>query len=134
MLSIFFKPLLLFYWFQLLPVYLYTGPQCGALGSATTQEHGKSWVRLPCVLLTKSFRQQYGPGVDLDSNRSEYQEYFLGRPVVKADKLTTFMCRLYCNLETSAPKKLQGISRPAQELLYLYNHTFRVPHLLYLYT
>jgi len=29
----------------------------------------------------KSFRSHYGPGVDLTSNRNEYQEYFL---VVKA--------------------------------------------------
>jgi len=28
--------------------------------------------------LTKSFRQHYGPGVDSDCNRNEYQEYFLG--------------------------------------------------------
>ena len=26
----------------------------------------------------KSFRSHYGPGVDSDSNRNEYQEYFLG--------------------------------------------------------
>jgi hypothetical protein len=26
----------------------------------------------------KSFRSHYGPGVDLSSNRNEYQEYFLG--------------------------------------------------------
>ena len=30
----------------------------------------------------KSFRSHYGPGVDSASNRSEYQEHFLG---VKAD-------------------------------------------------
>jgi len=38
---------------------------------------------------TKSFRSHYGPGVDLASNRNEYQEYFLGygRPVRKADNL-----------------------------------------------
>jgi hypothetical protein len=28
--------------------------------------------------LTKSFRPHYGPEVDSDSNRNEYQEYFLG--------------------------------------------------------
>jgi len=28
--------------------------------------------------LTYSFRPQYGAGVDSASNRSEYQEYFLG--------------------------------------------------------
>ena len=26
----------------------------------------------------KPFRSHYGPGVDSDSNRNEYQEYFLG--------------------------------------------------------
>ena len=26
----------------------------------------------------KSFRSHYGPGVDLASNRNEYQEHFLG--------------------------------------------------------
>jgi len=26
----------------------------------------------------KSFQSHYGPGVDLVSNRNEYQEYFLG--------------------------------------------------------
>ena len=26
----------------------------------------------------KSFRSHYGPGVDSDSNRNEYQEHFLG--------------------------------------------------------
>ena len=26
----------------------------------------------------KSFRSHYGPGVDSDSNRNNYQEYFLG--------------------------------------------------------
>jgi len=36
-----------------------------------------------------SFRSHYGPGVDSDSNRNEYQEYFLGlkRPVRKAGNL-----------------------------------------------
>ena len=38
-----------------------------------------------------------GPGVDSASNRNEYQEYFLGgkgRPLRRADNLTTFICRL----------------------------------------
>ena len=26
----------------------------------------------------KSFRSQYGPGIDSASNRNEYQEYFMG--------------------------------------------------------
>jgi hypothetical protein len=43
-----------------------------------------------------SFRPHYGPGVDSASDKNEYQQYFLEvrRPVRKADKLTTFMCRL----------------------------------------
>jgi hypothetical protein len=38
------------------------------------------------------FQPQYGPGVDLASNRNEYQKYSWGvkgaRPACKADKLT----------------------------------------------
>ena len=34
---------------------------------------------------TKSFRPHYGPGVDSDSNRNEYQEYFLGVKAVGAE-------------------------------------------------
>jgi len=32
----------------------------------------------------KSFRSHYGPGVDVASNRNEYQEYFLGVRVASA--------------------------------------------------
>jgi len=32
----------------------------------------------------KSFRSHYGPGVDSASNRTEYQEYFLGVKVAGA--------------------------------------------------
>jgi hypothetical protein len=43
---------------------------------------GRSRDRFPVVLLdfsvTYSFRQQHGPGVDLDPSENEYQEYFLG--------------------------------------------------------
>jgi hypothetical protein len=38
-----------------------------------------------------SFQPQYGPGLDSDSNRNEYQEYSLG---VKADKLPATMSSL----------------------------------------
>ena len=30
------------------------------------------------LIAIKSFRSHYGPGVDLASDRNEYQEYFLG--------------------------------------------------------
>ena len=39
--------------------------------------------------------------------------------VLRADNLTTFMCRLSRNLEASTSWKLQGLSRPVMELLYL---------------
>ena len=47
--------------------------------------------------LAKSFRTHCGTGVDSTSNRNEFQEYFLGvkRPVLRADNLTTIVCRLY---------------------------------------
>ena len=46
--------------------------------------------------LILSFWPHYGPGVDSASNRNEYQEYFLGVKAagVRADNLTTIMCRL----------------------------------------
>ena len=38
----------------------------------------------------KSFRSHYGPGVDLVSNRNEYQEYFLGGKGGRCLRLTTY--------------------------------------------
>jgi len=35
-------------------------------------------VSLEFFIDIKSFRSQYGPGVDSVSNRNEHQEYFLG--------------------------------------------------------
>jgi len=42
------------------------------------------------------------------------------RPVRRADNLTTFMCRLSCNLEASTSWNPQGLSRPVMGLLYLF--------------
>jgi hypothetical protein len=50
----------------------------GAVGWGTALQTGMSRVRFPMVSLTYSFRPHYDPGVDLGSNRNEYQEYFLG--------------------------------------------------------
>ena len=38
----------------------------------------------------KSYRSQYGPGVDTASNRNEYQEYFLGGKGGRCVWLTTY--------------------------------------------
>jgi hypothetical protein len=73
-----------------------------------------------CVT-NESFRPNYGPGVDLAFNRNEYQEYFLWRPVVRVENLTTFMCRFFRNLGASASKNPQGMSGPAQALLVVVN-------------
>jgi hypothetical protein len=55
---------------------------------------GRSLVRSQLVSLEffiaiKSFRSQYGPGVDSTSNRNEYQEYFLGVKNGRCVRLTT---------------------------------------------
>jgi len=57
----------------------------------------------------------------LPRNRNEYQEYFLGgrRPVHRANKLSTSMCRLSWNLGASTSWCSQGLSRPVQKSLYL---------------
>ena len=45
----------------------------------------------------KSFRSQYGPGIDSASNRNEYQEYFLGVKAASAYgwQPNTILCRCH---------------------------------------
>ena len=67
-------------------------------------------------------RMHCGPGFDSDSNRNEYQEYFLGDKdgwCIRADNLTTFMCRLSWNLGASDSWNHQGLSRSVRRLFYL---------------
>ena len=61
-------------------------PSCAQRGSTVVKvlcykSEGR-WFNSRCChwnfSLTQSFRSQYGPGVDSDSNRNEYQEHFLG--------------------------------------------------------
>jgi hypothetical protein len=47
------------------------------------------------------------------------------RPVLRADNLTTFMCRLSWNLGASFSWNPQGLSRPVMGLLYLLPQNFR---------
>jgi len=64
--------------------------------------------------LTQSFWPHYSPGAKSTSNRNEYQEYLLagtGRPMHRADNLTTFMCILSRNSESL---NLLDPERPAQ--------------------
>jgi hypothetical protein len=90
------------------------GPHDGAFGWGTALDPAGS---IPMCVTTESFRPNYGLGVDLGSNRNEYQEYFLWRLVVRVDNLTTFMCRFSWNLGALASKNLQGMSRPTHALL-----------------
>jgi hypothetical protein len=48
---------------------------CG-IGNVKVQQNNINNSVLDIVI--ESFRPHYGPGVDPDSNRNEYQEYFLG--------------------------------------------------------
>ena len=60
------------------------------------------------------------PGLDLASNRNEYQEYFLGGKGGRCLWLTTFMCQLSWNLRVSAFWNPHGLSRVVQGLLVLF--------------
>ena len=71
----------------------------------------------------KSFRSQYGPGVDSASNRNEYQEYFLGvgGKGSRCQRLTTYHhpVPLSRNLGTLTFRKPVGPSGPVTGLLRL---------------
>ena len=58
------------------------------LHPGTAVQAGRSRVRFPNVFcnfsFTFSFRPLYGTGVETNSNRNEYQEYFLGGKVAGA--------------------------------------------------
>jgi len=72
----------------------------------------------PChwnFLLTQTFRQHYGPGVDSAYSRNEYQEYFLGGKGGRCVQLTTFW-------------KPQVLSRSVTALLYLFKNNLQCLH------
>ena len=81
------------------------GVRGGAFGWGTALQVGRSQVRFPMVSL-EFFIDIILPAtlwswVDSASKRNEYRNIFLGgkrRPVRRADKLTTFICRLSRNL------------------------------------
>ena len=95
---------------------------------------GRSRVRFPMVSLEffidiKSFRPNYGPGVDSASNRNEYQENFLGGEGGRSVKLTTDCLEI---LEPQPPATLwdrpdlNGITLPFYMDLNVQNSN--VPH------
>jgi hypothetical protein len=82
------------------------------------------WCLWNCSL-TESLRPHNGPEFDSDSNRNEYQQYFWGVvgwvkwAVLRADILTTFMCRFSWNLGASTSWNPHGIYRAVKGLLVL---------------
>jgi len=71
------------------------------------------WCHWNC-LLTRSFRPQYGPGVDSASNRHKYQEYFLDDKDGRCVSLTTLppsYADCPWNLGASTPWNPQGLSQ-----------------------
>ena len=68
----------------------------------------------------KSFRSHYGPGVDSDSNRNEYQEYFLGVKAAGAYGWQPYHhpMPLSWNLGTLTSWNPLGNSRPVMGLLF----------------
>jgi hypothetical protein len=51
-----------------------SGANGSVVGWGTMLQAGRSRVRVPMRLNFSSFQSHYGPGVDSDSNRNEYQE------------------------------------------------------------
>ena len=89
-------------------------------------------VSVDFLIDIKSFRSQYGPGVDSASNRNEYQEYFLGTKVAGAygRQPTTILCRCHeiwnLNfLEPSGP--LQACNGTALSLHEIWDLNFLEP-------
>ena len=68
--------------FTWMPVSVQTQMMARAFHWSTALQAGRSRVRFP--MMSKSFRPQYGPGVNSPSNRNEYQEYFW--PGVQGDR------------------------------------------------
>ena len=64
-----------------------------------------------------------GFGVELASNRNEYQEYVMGVKTVGVSNFIIFMSPLPLNLRALYSWKPQGLSRPVIILLYLYRYT-----------
>jgi len=101
----------------------------GVVGSVTALQAGRSRVRFWIV----SFPPHYDPGSTLTEMGTRNISWRERRPVHRADKLTTFMCRLPWNPGASTSCISQGLSRPAQGLLYFYVCYFckKINYLLY---
>jgi hypothetical protein len=88
---------------------------------STASQVGRFLVRFPMV--SKSFRPQYGPGLNSSSNSSEFQEYFwLWVFKVRACNLSNLMCPCLCFeiLKPQTPETLSACNVLVQKLLYIF--------------
>ena len=97
----------------------------GAVGWGSALQVGRSRVRFPIVSLEFFidiiFLATMALGLTQPLTEINTRNISWGqrRPVCRADKLKTFMCRLSWNLRASDSWKPQGLSRPVMGLLYL---------------
>jgi hypothetical protein len=71
------------------PYWIMLGARGSVVGWGTMLQAGRSWVRVPIKWNFSSFQPHYGPGVDSDSNRNEYQEPSWGVKGGQRVRLTT---------------------------------------------
>ena len=102
-------------------------PSSGAVGWGTALQAGRSRVRFSMCIF--GIFHRYNPSsstLTLGSTQPVTEmstrniSWVFRRPVLRADNFTIFICRFSWNLGTWTFWNTQGLSRPVQELLYLY--------------
>jgi hypothetical protein len=105
----------------------YSGACGGAVGWSTALQVARLRVRFPMLSLEffhwhklSGRTMALGSTQPLTEMSTRNISWGYRRPVSRADKHTTFMCRMSWNLEASTSWNPLGLSRPVMELLYLY--------------
>jgi hypothetical protein len=114
-------------WMRLIQTCIQMGASGSAVGWGTALQAGMSRARFPMLSL-KFFYWHNSSGrtmalgltqplTEMGTRNISWGE---GRPVRRADNLTTFMCRLSWNLGASTCWNTYGLSRPVMGLTYIY--------------
>ena len=113
------------------------GPRGGTVGWDNALQAGRPRVRFPMV---SSLRLHCGSGVDSESNRNEYQEYFLGVKVAGAYSWQTYRLHVPIVLKSGSLNLLESsglvqacngtaLSLTFSRLItYIYIYIYVVPH------